>query len=292
MPRYAAVDVGTNSTRLLIADIEAGRLVPVHRRLEITRLGQGLGLCRNKLDPAAVSRTAAVLEVFSTVIAAYQADGIRAVATSAVRDAENAPEFTNLIRERTGLRLEVISGEEEAFLSYLGATAGFASSNLAVVDIGGGSTELIWAASGKPVCRSLDLGAVRLTEQGMTLPETLADLERVFREIALEPGPNLVGVGGTITTLAAIDQRLSVYDPGKTHGYFLSRQAAENLLAFLSSLTLAERRRVPGLQPERADIIVAGTVILVALLQGFRSSGITVSEADILHGLILSLSKS
>lgn len=288
MSRFAAIDIGTNSTRLLIADVDGSVIKPIHTEINISRIGEGLGVER-LLRPAPVDRTVAVLRAYAEAVRGMGLGVARVVATSAVRDATNAGEFVALVREKTGLMVEVISGEEEAYLSYQGASYGVTGERPVVVDIGGGSTEFIWSGpEGSIVCRSLNLGAVRMTEHPRAFADIMTDLKAVFAEIISSNGHDLVGVGGTVTTLAAVDQRLPVYDPGKTHGYFLSGEAVRRMLSFLSSRTMAERRCIPGLQPERADIIVAGTAILSAIIEGLGAPGITVSEADILYGLILS----
>ena len=187
----------------------------------------------------------------------------------------------------------MISGEEEAYLSYLGACQSLPGVKQgAVVDIGGGSTEFTFSSRGPSVpgtltSRSIPLGAVRLTEQPLLLSEILAKLKPVLEDLRAMKPVSLIGVGGTITTLAAVDQALPVYDPERVHGYRLSRAAVERILFFLATKTNQERKQVSGLQPERADIIVAGTTILWTILGSLEVELITVSEADLLDGIIL-----
>ncbi len=289
--RYAAIDVGTNSTRLLIGEVSGGKVFPVFFDLRTTRLGEGLAEgCF--LRPGAVARTLDALSEFKLKLRAHGVGRVRAVATSAAREAANAGEFLEQARSRCGLVVEVISGEEEAFLSYKGALSALPGlSSGVVVDIGGGSTEFTFLAGGRLVCRSIPVGAVRLTEKPLLLSELLAFFKDVLEEVKRLPEKNLVGVGGTITSLAAIDQQLAVYDPQRVQGYRLSREAVTRILFLLAAKDREERRKTPGLQPERADIIVAGTTVLWAILGYLEAPEIIVSEADLLHGIILGLAE-
>jgi len=293
--KYAAIDIGTNSARLLVARVESGRVVPEFFTLRTCRIGEGMTRAEG-LQPEPVARTLRVLREYRQLIRDYGVEKERVVATSAVREAPNAAEFVSQAREETGFNVEVISGEEEAFLNYLGVCR--ALPNLksgVVVDIGGGSTEFTYLVSGSSgsrlCCRSVPIGAVRLTEKPLLLEGILALLKDVLEEIKHLPQKNLVGVGGTITNLAAIDQSLAFYDPEKVHGYRLSTDAVGRILFLLAAKNKEERKRVPGLQPERADIIVAGTTILWAILGYLQVPEIVVSEADILHGIIWELAE-
>lgn len=289
--RFAAIDIGTNSVRLLIARLANRQLQAELRTLRMCRLGEGMTR-GNGLQPQAVARTLQALQEFNSILQARRARLLRAVATSAVREAANAGFFIDQALSETGIAVEVIAGEEEAYLSYTGAcTALPGVSRGAVVDIGGGSTEFTWQPGAgqpdHPASHSIPVGAVRLTEQPMLLPGILSRLKPALEELGkAEPG-SLIGVGGTITSLAAIDQALAVYDPKRVHGYRLSRNAVERILFLLSAKTNGERQQVPGLQPERADIIVGGATILWAILGFLQAEQITVSEADILDGIIL-----
>ncbi|MGB9791233.1 MAG: Ppx/GppA family phosphatase [Thermacetogeniaceae bacterium] len=293
--RYAAVDIGTNSTRLLIAEVEDGRVCPKFAALRVSRVGEGM-VKGEGLRPEGVARTLQVLKEYRGLLGEHGVDAWRVVATSAVREAANSAEFVDKVREETGLRVDVISGEEEAYLSYIGACGALPEAEGAVVvDIGGGSTEFTYrrAEAGKDVlvCRSVPVGAVRMTERPVLLDGILALMKEVLDEIGGLRTKRLVGVGGTVTTLAAVDQGLVTYDWRRVHGYRLQREAVERILFRLAAKTIEERKGVPGLQPERADIIVAGTTILWAILGYLEAPEITVSEADILYGIILELSR-
>jgi exopolyphosphatase/guanosine-5'-triphosphate,3'-diphosphate pyrophosphatase len=301
--RFAAVDIGTNSVRLLIAKLCNRQLKPELRTLRMCRLGEGITR-GDGLQPQAVARTLQALQEFSSLLRLHGVRHVRAVATSAVREAPNAELFVKQVISQTGLPVEVISGEEEAYLSYVGACQSLPGVKQGtVVDIGGGSTEFTFPSAPAPVeqlghpqssghngtltSRSIPLGAVRLTERPLLLSEILAKLKLALDELHIEKPIPLIGVGGTITTLAAVDQALQVYDPERVHGYQLTRASVERILFLLAAKTNQERKQIYGLQPERADIIVAGTTILWAILGSLEAEQITVSEADLLDGIIL-----
>jgi exopolyphosphatase/guanosine-5'-triphosphate,3'-diphosphate pyrophosphatase len=299
--RVAVVDIGTNSTRLLIGDVEGTSVTEVERRTTVTNMGRGV-------DHSGLICTDAVDDV-CTVIADYRsryeemgAERVMAIATSAVRDAVNGQAFIAELRERFALDAWLLTGEEEADLTYLGATAHRPDEGSTLVfDIGGGSTELI-VGSGTRVRfhTSLQAGTIRQSERHLTTDppdsrqlEDLADEIRNLIDQAIAADPQAkagraIAVAGTPTSLAAIDQGLEPYDPGRVHGYRLGIQRIQRMLSGLSSLPLAERLRVPGLHPGRAPTIVAGTVILVQVMRAFRITEIEVSELDILHGSALS----
>ncbi len=300
--RIAVADLGTNSTRLLVADVTPdGRVRPVERRSEVTRLGDGVD-ASGRLADDAMQRVHAVLASYRSVADDLGATRSLAVATSAVRDSDNGVEFRDHVRERSGFELEIISGEEEARLTFLGATAGHEGDRpTLVIDIGGGSTEFV---VGRP-SRAPDfhvstrLGSVRQSERHLASDppehhETEA-LGRAAREIIGAGVPaaerdrvqDAIAVAGTATSLAAIDQELVPYDPDRVDGYRLGLADCERMLALLASRTLAERRRVPGLHPDRAATIVAGAAILVAALQTFGLREAEVRESDILQGVAL-----
>ena len=289
--KFAAIDIGTNSVRLLIARLHNRKLKPELRTLRMCRPGEGMTRGEG-LQPQAVARTLQSLQEFSGLLRLHGVRQVRAVATSAVMEAPNAARFVEQVKSQTGLTVDVISGDEEAHLSFLGACQSLPGVKQGtVVDIGGGSTEFTFpSASGRPgtlTSRSIPLGAVRLTERPLLLSEILAKLKLPLEDLqAIGPVP-LIGVGGTITTLAAVDQALPTYDPERVHGYRLPRAAVERILFFLAAKTNQERKQISGLQPERSDIIVAGTTILWAILGSLKAEQITVSEADLLDGIIL-----
>lgn len=300
--RVAVVDLGTNSTRLLVAEAAPdGGLRPLDRRSEVTHLGEGVD-GSGRLGDAAMQRVFDCLAGFRAIADQHGVGESVAVATSAARDAENGPEFREAVRERFGFDIEIITGDEEARLTFLGATAGRSGSEpTLVVDVGGGSTELVIGVPGSAASFhvSTRLGSVRQSERHLASDppehaETQA-LGRATRQIIHEAVPQQqrraveqgLAVAGTATSLAAIDQELDPYDPDRVDGYRLLLSECERLLAKLAALPLHERRQVTGLHPERAATIVAGAVILVEAMRAFGLSQIEVSEADILHGVAL-----
>jgi exopolyphosphatase/guanosine-5'-triphosphate,3'-diphosphate pyrophosphatase len=304
--RLAAVDIGTNSVRLLVADVEgAGRgatLVPVERRMRITRLGQGVDKART-LAPEAIERSVTVLREYRQVIDDLGATKVRATATSAARDSSNREAFFVPATKALGVEPELLSGADEARLSFLGATAGLtAPSPYLVVDIGGGSTEFALGTTEPEALCSIDVGCVRITEQFLTsdppTPEELSGAVSVVRDYLADverevPGARaahtLVGLAGTVTTIAAIELGLPEYNSAALHHFRLSKVAAEEVFRTLALESLEQRRHNPGLEPERVDVIVGGAVVLVAILRAFGFDEMLVSEADILDGLVRSL---
>jgi exopolyphosphatase/guanosine-5'-triphosphate,3'-diphosphate pyrophosphatase len=298
----AALDLGTNSTRLLIADRRADGTLDTHdRRNMITRLGQGVG-STGRLAPEAVERTLAALRGYRVEMDRHGVDTIRVAATSAARDAANRDAFFDAVEEVVGARPELLSGEEEGRLSFLGATGELdaAQGPFLVVDIGGGSTEFITGTDAVEGVMSIDVGCVRLTEKYMEhdppLPEELtacisltdAYLEDVLREV---PGSGeartLVGLAGTVTTVAAVEIGLATYDRNRIHHFVLTHDAAEDVFRTLATEPRADRIHNPGLEEARADVIVAGCCILVAVFRRFGFDEMVVSESDILDGLAL-----
>lgn len=252
-----------------------------------TRLGEGIG--GGVLLPGAMERTAGAVSQLLETARRLGSRRVVAAATSAVRDAGNRDEFLTLVRKKTGLAVRVLSGREEAALSYRGVLSGLAveARSTAVMDVGGGSTELIWQEGASLRLASVNVGAVRLTEAGLDEGAAAALLGPVLEEVRLSPVKCLVGVGGTVTTLAALDQQLDPYDRDRVHGYCLTTPRVHSIQRQLGAMALEERRRLPGLQPERADIIVAGVMIVKLVLDGLGLERLLASESDILHGLVL-----
>jgi len=314
--RVGVVDIGTNSTRLLIADVRDGKIDELDRRSEVTRLGQGVD-AGGELSEEAIARVLAVLDAYRE---AMDQAGVPAaphsrpaVLTSAVRDARNGAQLTERVRRDYGLDAHTIVGDEEARLTFKGATharaaqaaggpAGPAADRpLLVIDIGGGSTELVTGRAGaEPDFHvSLNAGVVRQTERHVAddppHPHELQALADEVRALVEDGVPDeirrrvvhAVGVAGTATSLAAIDQELDPYDPARVDGYVLELGECELLLARLAQLPLAERREVRGLHPDRAPTIVAGAVIAIEVLRAFGLSRMEVSEHDLLHGVAL-----
>jgi exopolyphosphatase/guanosine-5'-triphosphate,3'-diphosphate pyrophosphatase len=284
--RAGVVDLGTNSTRLLVADVLDGHVEEVERRTEITRLGEGVDE-RRKLLPLPIARVRNVLTEYRRDLQRLGAERVLTIATSAVRDAENGEAFLGEIEWSYGFTTRLLTGDEEAALTLRGvATGRRLGDGTLVLDVGGGSTELITTASRT----SVDVGSVRLTERHLhSDPPTRNELEAAARDVRellpdLEP-TGAVGVAGTITTLAALE--LGGYDRERVHGYRLTREAVERQLERLASLPLSERRELPGLEPERAPVILGGAVVVREVLDRYGLDGLEVSERDLLHGAAL-----
>lgn len=306
--RVAVVDLGTNSTRLLVADVSGGQVRELERRSEVTRLGRGVELS-GQLSAEAIEDVCSTVAGYVDAYAPLEVDEVAAIATSAVRDAANGGAFVAELRERFGLQPRLLDGEQEARLTYLGATAGRdgAESTL-VCDIGGGSTELI-VGRGREVSlfRSLRLGVVRHTERHLKGdPPTATELEALAGDVhaalaaalASERAPSAaegIAVAGTATSLAGIDLGLDVREPTtrpSVHGHRIGIEAIQRICSRLSAMPLAERREVRGLHPDRAPTIVAGIVILIQAMRAFGLSEIEVSEHDLLHGAALQAAAS
>jgi exopolyphosphatase/guanosine-5'-triphosphate,3'-diphosphate pyrophosphatase len=273
-----AVDLGTNTTRLLVGRVEDGSVEELHRETRITRLGEGVD-ARGRLLPVPIARVRNTLSDYRRTAESLGAERTLLVATSAVRDAENGEAFLGEIEWSYGFATRLLSGSEEAELMLRGL--GRVEPGTLIVDIGGGSTELVL----DEFQTSLPLGSVRFTERH---GEDVAALEAAARELLPELEPAAaVGVAGTITTLAALDLGLPEYDRTRVHGHRLTREGARAQLERLAALPLEERRQVPALEPERAPVIVAGGAILVAILGAYGLDGIVASERGLLHGAAL-----
>ncbi len=303
--RRAVVDIGTNSTRLLVADVEGGRVGDaLARRTEITRLGAGVD-ADGRLSDEAMQRVYRVLDDYRKMIDEYGAQDAVAVLTSAVRDAANGQEFSDTVRERWGIEPHVLTGDEEARLTFLGATSERDPDDLTatlVIDIGGGSTEFVIGVGREMSFHvSNQAGVVRQTERHLhsdpPTAEEQAALAADAREILSAGVPerwrrdvgHAIAVAGTATSLASIAQELVPYDPDKVEGFVLSAEECRRLRERLAGLTLEERRQVPGLHPDRAPTIVAGAIILLVTLELFGLDQVEVSEHDILRGAALGL---
>jgi len=297
--RVAVVDVGSNSTRLLIADVDAtGEVHEVDRRSIVTRLGEGVDATGRLADPA-MDRVRAVLDAYRAAIDAAGAPAAVAVLTSAVRDAANGEAFVAEVRDRYGLDARELTGDEEASLTYLGATAGRAREHpTLVVDVGGGSTELVIGAGEQIRFHvSTQAGVVRQSERHIAhdpprddeLQALTDDVRRVFATAVPNAVTRLpqaaIGVAGTATSLAAIDLELEPYEPARVEGHVLERATCEQLLARMAAMTQAELRALRGLHPDRASVIVAGTVLLIEALRRFGLEQMVVSEHDLLYGV-------
>jgi exopolyphosphatase/guanosine-5'-triphosphate,3'-diphosphate pyrophosphatase len=303
MSTLAAIDCGTNSTRLLVSEGSGRQRRALDRQNTITRLGQGVD-ATGRLAPEAIDRTIDALIRYQRSIEAHGVDAVRVTATSAARDAANAADFFDRAEEVLGVRPELISGEEEGRLSFLGATSELdpAGGPFLVVDIGGGSTECIVGTTEPVAVRSLPLGCVRLTEKHLTsdppAPEELSNAvaeaselyDDLLREVPeVQAARTVIGLAGTITTVTAVEIGLAEWDRDAIHHFTLTREAAEDVFRTLATERLADRIHNPGLEPARADVIVGGCCALVALYRTLGLDEILVSEADILDGLVFSL---
>jgi exopolyphosphatase / guanosine-5'-triphosphate,3'-diphosphate pyrophosphatase len=311
--RVAAIDCGTNSIRLLIADIEADdqRLTDVTRQMRIVRLGAGVDKT-GRLSEAALTRTIEALQDYADLIAKAQPSGVRMVATSATRDADNAQEFTDRVTAVLGIAPEVISGDEEAWLSFTGATREVAGTPLAaaggcpppylVTDIGGGSTEFILGdPDGISGTLSVNIGCVRLTERHLhtdpPLPAEVAAatrdiddaLDQVAAAVPVRQASTLVGLAGSVTTVAGIALGLDDYDPARIHHSRIPGERVHEIATRLLAMAKAERATIPVMHPGRVDVIGAGSLILDRIMTSFGFTEVLVSEHDILDGIAWSL---
>ena len=296
MTRVAVVDLGTNSTRLLVADVEDGTVTELDRRLTITRLGEGVDT-RRILLPTAVARVRNVLADYRRVVEELGAQRTLAIATSAVRDAENGEAFLGEIEWSYGFSTRLLSGDDEALLTFRGVAADReVAQETLVVDVGGGSTELILGGpDGVSFHKSLDLGCVRLTERFPSAPEAAAEHVRTVladRIPADVEARHAIGVAGTITQLATLDLGLEEEDPELVHGHRMESAWIESEVARLAALPLDELRRLRGMHPERAPVIVAGAVVVRETLAHFGLAELEVSEHDIMHGAALAAAEA
>ncbi|MER6461477.1 Ppx/GppA phosphatase family protein [Streptomyces sp. NPDC001288] len=312
MTRVAAIDCGTNSIRLLVADADpaTGELVDLDRRMVIVRLGQGVDRT-GRLAPEALERTFAACREYAAVIKEYGAERLRFVATSASRDAENRDEFVRGVLDILGVEPEVISGDQEAEFSFMGATRELAGRDdlarpFLVVDIGGGSTEFVVGDTTVRAARSVDVGCVRMTERHLvhegrvsdppTEAETAAvraDIERALdlaeQTVPLREARTLVGLAGSVTTLSAIHQGLPEYDSAAIHHSRIPYERVREITERLLTSTHAERAAIPSMHPGRVDVIGAGALVLLAIMERIGAAEVVVSEHDILDGIAWSL---
>jgi exopolyphosphatase/guanosine-5'-triphosphate,3'-diphosphate pyrophosphatase len=306
MTRVAAVDCGTNSVRLLVADIDDGHLVDLARRMEISRLGQGVDRT-GRFSSEALERTLAVVGAYADECRRLGAEWIRMVATSATRDAANRGEFIDGVRARLGVEPEVVSGDEEAALSFAGGTRELTARDdveppYLVVDIGGGSTEFVLGdAEGAHAARSVDIGCVRLTERHfhsdppteLQVEATIADIEAaldtVESHVAIRDARALVGLAGSVTTVAALALGLEAYDPLRIHHSRISEAQVNHWATTLLGLSHAERARFEVIHPGRVDVLPAGVLVLDRVMRRGGFADVVVSEHDILDGIAWSL---
>ena len=310
MSRLASLDLGTNTFRLLIADItDSHTLSPILVKSEITRLGEGLKK-NASLKPQAVQRSLNVLEKFIKTIDCYKVKKVLAVTTSATREAKNGQDFIDQIHKRTGIQVRILTGSEEAGLTLKGVFSIVDRTHPInmVFDIGGGSTEFILTDGISPIkTTSIGLGVVHLLEDLISSdPPTLNELKHLMSYIknilqsidfknylhnlssgASSRQPLLIGTAGTVTTLAAIEQKMDAYEPHKINNYMLTREAVESIYRHLCRLPIAERRTIAGLEKGREAVIVPGTAIVIEIMDYFGYNQIIVSDAGLLEGILL-----
>jgi exopolyphosphatase/guanosine-5'-triphosphate,3'-diphosphate pyrophosphatase len=302
MTRVAAIDCGTNSIRLLVADLppDGGPLTDVTRQMEIVRLGQGVDRT-GVLAPEAIERTRVALAGYAEQIQRLGAGRVRMVATSASRDARNADDFRAMVTGILGVPPEVVSGDEEARLSFTGAVRGLPPARYLVVDIGGGSTEFVVGATEVERALSVDIGCVRMTERYLSDdPPTPAQIAAARKEIeaavdrALDAvgghaAEQVVGLAGSVTTVAAIALDLPAYQPERTHHARVSTVDVQRVTGRLLGMSTRQRLAIPVMHPGRADVIGAGALILQTVLERAGTAGVIASEHDILDGIAWSL---
>ncbi|MFE9612622.1 exopolyphosphatase [Streptomyces sp. NPDC006012] len=314
MTRVAAVDCGTNSIRLLVADADpsTGELVDLDRRMTIVRLGQDVDRT-GRLAPEALERTFAACREYAAVIKEQGAERLRFVATSASRDAENRDEFVRGVLDILGVEPEVITGDQEAALSFTGATAELQGrDDLArpylVVDIGGGSTEFVVGDDRVRAARSVDVGCVRMTERHLVSGGVVSDppteqqiaamradieaaLDLAEETVPLREARTLVGLAGSVTTVSAIAQELPAYDSARIHHSRISRDRVREITERLLRSTHAERAAIPSMHPGRVDVIGAGSLVLLAIMERTGAHEVVVSEHDILDGIAFAVAE-
>ncbi|KAB3531859.1 Ppx/GppA phosphatase family protein [Alkaliphilus serpentinus] len=301
MNKCATIDIGTNSMRLLLIELEGKKVVSREKTINVTRIGASVDGC-GYITPQGIDRNLQSYNQLVQKAEEWGAESIWSIATSAVRDAKNGEEFTQIAFQETGVPIKIITGEEEAELGYKGVLWGIETKpqTMMVIDIGGGSTELIVGNATEIIKKSsIDIGAVRMTERYITTdPISEEEYLRLKEEInkALDGFfsstslPNIevfVGIGGTATSLGAIDQQLVEYDMDKIHTYRLKEDKIHRIMENLKTITLEEKKKLKGLHPKRADIILAGTVILHQLMKKFSFKEMILSEYDNLEGLLI-----
>ncbi len=303
--RVAGIDCGTNSIRLLVADAtDHGGLVDVHREMRVVRLGEGVDRT-GSLAPQAIERTRVALADYAALIRSLGATRVRMVATSATRDASNRGDFVEMVRATLGTDPEVITGAEEARLSFTGAVAGLpgVGGTLLVADIGGGSTELVLGSGTAATdlrSHSMDVGCVRMTERHLhddpptttQIADTVADIRAAVseaaRDVPITTPATFIGVAGTVTTMAAIALGLGEYDPKAIHGSVLGAEQVHAVTSRLLRMTHDERAAIPVMHPGRVDVISGGALVLRTLVEETGVESLVVSEHDILDGIALS----
>ena len=301
--RLAGLDLGTNTFLLLIADVRENALAPLFEKETVVRLGKGVDAHGN-LNDEAMQRGLACMREYAALAREYGCEKISAVGTSALRDAKNREAFLQLLQQETGIAVNVISGETEARLTYRGALSNKRTlpEPLAIIDIGGGSTEVVFGTHTQITrARSADIGSVRLTERIFQHDPVRAEEVQTFRAVVeqvmrdtwpfaeLENVASMLGTAGTITTLAAMAQGLTQYEPERIDNFALSFNTLSEIVATLVRLPIAERKQLPGLSPGRADVILAGALLLETFMRIYRFEQIVVSNRGLRHGVVLAI---
>ncbi|MEQ8176455.1 MAG: Ppx/GppA phosphatase family protein [Syntrophomonadaceae bacterium] len=285
----AAVDIGTNSCRLYIARASAGRLFTLYRDLETTRIGEGVS-ASSLLKPEAILRTVECLKRYKEIMQTYRVKKQRIIATSAVREARNREEFVALVKRELDLTVEVISGEEEAWLSYQGVSRGLdLAGEPLLADLGGGSTELVWREEGRLMLLSLPVGAVRAAEGNMSLEQIRAVLTPLTTRRDVFDGQPLVFVGGTATSVVAIMKGLEEYDREVVHGQVVKLDDVRLVYEKLQRMNLEQLLATPGIQKKRADIITKGVLVMLSIIEEMGKGEVIVSESDLMDAIIWEL---
>ncbi|MCR1899041.1 Ppx/GppA family phosphatase [Irregularibacter muris] len=302
MKKVAIIDIGTNSMRLMIATINNGQIVDREKTLETTRMGQGIDK-NGYLSGETIERNFAALKKFVGIAHKQKIEKIVAFATSALRDASNREEFIHKVEKELSLEIQLLSGEREAEIGFKGVMGEIDTERLLVIDIGGGSTEFILGSKKEGIesLTSINIGALRMTEKFIAHDPIsaveLKDLEKNIKEqllplkekLSLMEDAKIVGIAGTITTLSAMKQQMEYYDWRKIHQSTLSFKEIAGILQQLIPLNIEERKKIKGLQPKRADIIIAGIVILKCIMEVFAIESIMISESDNLEGMVYEL---
>ncbi|MGI6423771.1 MAG: Ppx/GppA family phosphatase [Tepidanaerobacteraceae bacterium] len=296
----AVIDIGSNSIRLLVAKLSGNSIHTIHKEIITTRLGRGVSI-NQEFDQPSIELTLSALAHFKYVAEKMKCTTIKAFGTSALRESKNSDIFLKQVKE-VGFDVDILSGSEEAFLSFIGAKAGIKVSGWTlVIDIGGGSTELVLGEKHINKSESLPIGAVRWTEKYFKTDSAQdCEIDKAYDEITglmssfnnyfrkvVKTGFTAIGVGGTITTLSAMDQELKEYDSNKIHGFHIKKANVDRILSLLLSLTNDEKCKLPGLSPHRADIITAGTLIFQSIMQELGIVEVISSDTDIMEGYIL-----
>ena len=304
--KIGTIDIGTNSMRLLTAIYEDGKLIDRKKYVNTTRIGQGVD-DKGYISKEAIDRNIEALKEFKAICDKEECDYIYCMGTSALRDSKNSSEFIELAKREAGVDVEVITGERESNLGFLGVIEGVErdeSEEILVIDIGGGSTEFIVGnQEGVNFCKSENIGALRLTEKFLKteivkdeeLTETIEFINKTIQDtinkIKARNIKKLVGIGGTVTSVSAINQKLEVYSMEKVHNSKIFKKEVDEILQMLKNMTLEDKKRLNGLQPKRADIITAGVVILDMIMEKLELNEIIVSEYDNLEGLMCLMAK-